>query len=111
MTDDPDGCAVICDGVRRQKTAVDGSGRVLQLGTVRLLHSEEQTLEDKFTGWRNQQPPRNLQFDTIDKGTGCVRRLVNQVNEIRWNWSPAQVEAYFGDLRSIHQLKHSTIRG
>jgi hypothetical protein len=35
--------------------AVDGSGRVLQLSAVSLLHPEEQTLEDMFTGWRNQQ--------------------------------------------------------
>jgi len=84
---------------------------VLQLNAVQLLHPEEQTLEDMFTGWRNQQLSRNLQFDTIDKGIACVRRFVNHANEFPWNWSPEQVEEYFGDLRSIHQLKHSTIRG
>ena len=85
--------------------AVDGSGRVLQLSAVRLLHPEEQTLEDMFNGWRNQQLSRNLQFDTIDKGIGCVRRFVNHVNEFPWNWAPEHVEEYFGDLRSIHQLE------
>lgn len=84
---------------------------MLQLSAVSLLHPEEQTLEDMFTGWRNQQLSRNLQFDTIDKGIGCVRRFVDHVNEFPWNWSPEHVEEYFGDLRSIHQLKHSTIRG
>ncbi|MFJ5956319.1 tyrosine-type recombinase/integrase [Paenarthrobacter sp. NPDC092416] len=84
---------------------------MLQLNAVHLLHPEEQTLEDMFTGWRNQQLSRNLQFDTIDKGIACVRRFVNHVNEFPWNWSPEHVEEYFGDLRSIHQLKHSTIRG
>jgi site-specific recombinase XerD len=91
--------------------AVDGSGRVLQLNAVSLLHPEEQTLEDMFTGWRNQQLSRNLQFDTIDKGIASVRRFVNHVNEFPWNWAPEHVEEYFGDLRSIRQLKHSTVRG
>ena len=91
--------------------AVDASGRVLQLSAVQLLHPEEQTLEDMLTGWRNQQLSRNLQFDTIDKGIECVRRFVNHVNEFPWNWAPEHVEEYFGDLRSIHQLKHSTVRG
>jgi integrase len=90
---------------------VDASGRVLQSRAVRLLHPEEQTLEDMFTGWRNQQLSRNLQFDTIDKGIACVRRFMIHANDFPWNWSPEHVEEYFGDLRSIHQLKHSTIRG
>ncbi|MEV7663507.1 site-specific integrase [Paenarthrobacter sp. NPDC089316] len=91
--------------------AVDKSGRVLQLSAVRLLHPEEQTLEDMFSGWRNQQLSRNLQFDTIDKGIACVKRFVDHVNEFPWNWGPEHVEEYFGDLRSIYQLKQSTIRG
>tara|TARA_R100000935_G_scaffold54393_1_gene83159 strand:- start:486 stop:1592 length:1107 start_codon:yes stop_codon:yes gene_type:complete len=91
--------------------AVDGSGRVLQVGSVQLLHPEEQTLEDMLAGWRNQQLSRNIQFDTIDKGIATVRRFVNHVNEFPWNWTPEHVEEYFGDLRSIHQLKHSTVRG
>jgi site-specific recombinase XerD len=90
--------------------AVDGSGRVLQLGAVQLLHPEEQTLEDMLTGWRNQQLSRNLQFATIDKGIGCVRRFVDHVNEFPWSWTSAHVEEYFGDLRSIHRLSHSTVR-
>lgn len=84
---------------------------MLQLSGVQLLHPEEQTLEDMLTGWRNQQLSRNLQFATIDKGIECVRRFVNHVNEFPWNWAPEHVEEYFGDLRSIHQLKHSTVRG
>ena len=38
-------------------------------------------------------------------------RFVDHVNEFPWNWAPAHVEEYFGDLRSIHQLSHSTVRG
>lgn len=91
--------------------AVDGSGRVELLGSVKLLHPEQQTFEEMLEGWRNQQLSRNLQFGTIDQRIRYVRGLVDHVNEFPWNWTPAHVEEYFGDLRSIRRLSHSTGRG
>jgi hypothetical protein len=90
--------------------AVDGSGRVRLLGGVQLLHPEQQTFDDMLDGWRNQQLSRNLKFDTIDQRIRYVRRFVDHVNEFSWHWTPAHVEEYFGDLRSIRHLSHSTLR-
>ena len=35
---------------------------------------------------------------------------MDHVNEFPWHWTPAHVEEYFGDLRSIRHLSHSTLR-
>lgn len=43
-----------------------------------------------------QQLSGNLQFDTLDKGIGCGRRFVNDVNEFPWNGSLEHIEQYFG---------------
>lgn len=90
--------------------AVDGSGRVHLLGSVQLLHPEQQTFDEMLDGWRNQQLSRNLKFDTIDQRIRYVRRFVEHVNEYPWHWTPAHVEEYFGDLRSVRHLSHSTLR-
>lgn len=89
---------------------VDESGRVHLVGAVPLLHPEEQTVEEMLQGWRNQQLSRNLQFATIDQRVRYVRRFIDHVNEFPWAWTPALVEEYFGDLRSVKRLSHSTLR-
>jgi integrase len=91
--------------------AVDESGRVRLAGSVSLLHPEQQTVEEMLQGWRNQQLSRNLQFATADQRIRYVRRFMDHVNEFPWNWTPAMVEEYFGDLRSIKRRSHSTVRG
>ncbi|MBP2266200.1 integrase [Pseudarthrobacter sp. PvP004] len=90
---------------------VDGSGRVHLVESLPLLHPEQQTFEEMLSGWRNQQLSRNLQFGTIDQRIRFVQRFMEHVNEFPWRWSPAHVEEYFGDLRSIRKLAHSTLRG
>ncbi len=89
--------------------AVDGSGRVHLLRSARLLHFEQQTFDQMLDGWRYRQLSRNLKFDTI-KRIRYVRRFVDYVNEFPWHWTSAHVEEYFGDLRSIRHVSHSTLR-
>lgn len=90
---------------------VDRSGRVLVVaGSVPLLHPEQHAVEEMLDGWRNQQLSRNLQFDTIAQRIRYVRRFMEHMNEFPWNWTPAHVEEYFGDLRSIKRLSHSSVR-
>lgn len=91
--------------------AVDESGRVHLVGSVAWLHPEQQTVEEMLAGWRNQQLSRNLQFATIDQRIRYVRRFIEHVNEFPWHWSLGMVEEYFGDLRSVKRLSHSTLRG
>jgi len=90
---------------------VDEVGRVHLVQSVPLLHPEQQTLERMLDGWRNQQLSRGLQFATIDQRIRYVRRFVDHVNEDPWNWNPGMVEEFFGDLRSVKRVAHTTLRG
>src|SRR5258708_8063009 len=62
-------------------------------------------------GWRNQQLCRNLAHDTIEQRIRLVERFLACTNEFPWTWTPAMVEEFFSDLRSISRRKQSTIRG
>ncbi len=93
------------------RVAVDEVGRVHLVGAVALLYPEAQVVEEMLQGWRNQQLSRNLQFATIEQRARYVRRFIVHVNEFPWRWTPSHVEEYFGDLRSITQLRHATLRG
>ncbi len=90
---------------------VDKAGRVRLVAAARLLHPEQQMVEEMLEGWRNQQLCRNLQFATIDQRIRYVRRFLDHVNEFPWRWTPGMVEEYFADLRSVRRLSHATVRG
>lgn len=90
--------------------AVDSNGRMLGLGTVRHLKQDEAAFGEMLNGWRNQQLSRNLAFSTIDAREKLVRRFVASINEYPWNWLPVHVDEYFGDMRSVHRLKQSSLR-
>jgi integrase/recombinase XerD len=89
---------------------VDGAGRVQLMTSTPVLRPEEQVLRLMLDGWRNQQLCRNLHFDTIDQRIRCVERFVAHVNEEPWNWTPAMVEEFSADLRTIKRVSHSTLR-
>lgn len=91
--------------------AVDKSGRVQLVDSVPLLHPEQQTVDEMLTGWRNQQLCRNLQHETINQRERFVQRFLDHTNEFPWAWTPAMAEEFFADLRSLHHVKQSTIRG
>ena len=90
---------------------LDKSGRVHVVGSVPLLHPEAQTVDEMLEGWRNQQMCRNLDHDTIAGRIRLVQRFVEHTNEFPWMWTPALVEEFFSDLRSVKGRKQSTVRG
>ena len=90
---------------------VDESGRFYVVGPVPLLHPETQTVREMLEGWRKQQLCRNLAHDTIAQRIRLVERFLAYTNEFPWTWTPAMVEEFFSDLRSISRRKQSTIRG
>ena len=90
---------------------IDGSGRVQLVQSMPVLHPDEQVLQMMLDGWRNQQLSRNLQFATIDQRLRCVQRFLDHVNEDPWNWTPAMVEEFSADLRTVKHVSHSTLRG
>ena len=89
---------------------VDKSGRVYVVGSVPVLHPEAQTVDEMLEGWRNQQLCRNLDHDTIAGRTRLVQRFIEHTNEFPWTWTPAMVEEFFSDLRSVKRRKQSTVR-
>jgi integrase/recombinase XerD len=90
--------------------AVDSAGRVLDFGAVRFLHPEDVVFTQMLTGWRNQQLSRNLSFGTIEGRERLVTRFQESTNEYPWQWTPAHVDEFFGDLRSVKHAAQSTIR-
>jgi integrase/recombinase XerD len=90
---------------------VDLSGRVYVVGSVPVLHPEAQTINEMLEGWRNQQLCRNLDADTVAGRTRLVERFIEATNEFPWTWTPAMVEEFFSDLRSVKRRKQSTVRG
>jgi integrase/recombinase XerD len=75
-----------------------------------MLHPEDQVTQEMLDGWRNQQLSRNLSFQTIAQRERLVVRFMEATNEHPWNWTPAHVDEFFGDLRSTHNARRSTLR-
>ncbi|HEY0690036.1 MAG TPA: phage integrase N-terminal SAM-like domain-containing protein [Kribbella sp.] len=90
---------------------IDGSGRVQLARSILVVRPDEQVLQLMLDGWRNQQLSRNLQFATIEQRLRCVQRFLHHVNEDPWNWTPAMVEEFSADLRTVKHVAHSTLRG
>lgn len=89
---------------------IDDSGRVHLVQSMPVLRPDEQMLATMLDGWRNQQLARNLQFATIDQRLRLVQRFMDHVNEDPWNWTPAMVEEFSADLRTVKHISHSTLR-
>ncbi|WP_017200541.1 site-specific integrase [Arthrobacter sp. M2012083] len=53
---------------------------------------------------------RNLAFGTIEGRERLVTRFQESTNEYPWQWTPAHVDEFFGDLRSMKHSAQSTIR-
>ncbi len=90
---------------------IDGSGRAHLVQSLPVLRPDEQVLQMMLDGWRNQQLSRNLQFATIEQRLRCVLRFIDHVNVDPWHWTPAIVEEFSADLRSVKHVSHSTLRG
>ena len=90
---------------------LDGAGRVHLVQSLPVLRPDEQVLQLMLDGWRNQQLSRNLQFATIEQRLRHVQRFIDHVNEDPWNWTPAMVEEFSADLRTVKHVAHSTLRG
>lgn len=89
---------------------IDSSGRVHLVPSLPILRPNEQVLQMMLDGWRNQQLSRNLQFATIEQRLRHVRRFVEHVNADPWDWTPAMVEEFSADLRTVNKVAHSTLR-
>jgi integrase/recombinase XerD len=57
-------------------------------------------LDAMLDGWAVQQRARFLKERSIRPRLDLVRRLVEFSNQYPWQWTPAEVEAFFAHLRS-----------
>src|SRR5258708_2557791 len=77
---------------------------------VSLLRPEDQVFQAMLDGWRNQQLARNLARSTVEGRESTVRAFAAYVSAYPWAWAPAMVDEWLGDLRSLRELKRTTIR-
>jgi integrase/recombinase XerC len=77
---------------------------------VPLLRPDEQVFQAMLDGWRNQQLARNLARSTVEGREGTVKAFAGYVSAYPWAWTPAMVDEWLGDLRSLRDLKRTTIR-
>jgi integrase len=86
---------------------VDSTGVATPPTRIALLHPEDQIVQEMLDGWRNQQLSRALSFQTIAQREQIITRFLAFTNEHPWNWSPANVDEFFGDLRSASGVKQT----
>ena len=87
-----------------------GVARLHLANGVALLRPEEQVFTAMLAGFANQQLARNLARTTVEGRENTVRAFAAYVNAYPWHWTPAMVDEWLGDLRSLRDLKRSTIR-
>jgi site-specific recombinase XerD len=77
---------------------------------VPLLRPEEQVFEAMLEGWRAQQVARNLALSTIDGRVRTVLAFAAHADAFPWAWTPALLDEWMIDLRSVRRLRRSTLR-
>lgn len=87
-----------------------GSACLVLVAGVELLRADAQLFEAMLEGWRRQQSSRNLAVTTIGAGAGLVARFQEHSGEYPWRWTPAHLEDWTTDLRSVRGVALSTVR-
>ena len=90
--------------------SVPGTASLHLVNGATLLRPEEQVFAGMLSGFANQQLARNLARTTAEGRENTVRVFAAYVNTYPWLWTPAMVDEWLGDLRSLRDLKRSTIR-
>lgn len=94
----------------RIDVSAPGAARLQLVGRVALLRPEEQVFDAMLAGFSNQQLARNLARSTVEGRENVVKAFAAYVNAFPWQWTPAMVDEWLGDLRSLRDLARSTIR-
>ncbi len=90
---------------------VPGTGHAVLVPGVALLRPEEQVLEAMLAGWAGQQAARGLGGETISGRQGRIRSFADHAGCPPWLWTPQLFEEWCADLRSVHHVAASTLRG
>ena len=92
------------------KSLAAGAAGLHLIDGLPLLRPDEQVFTAMLDGWRNQQLARNLAFSTIESREKAVRAFTRHADAFPWAWSPQMVDEWLGDLRSVRDLRRSTLR-
>jgi integrase/recombinase XerC len=89
---------------------VPGAATLHLADGVALLRPEEQVFTAMLGGFANQRLARNLARSTVEGRENTVKAFAAYVNAFPWQRTSAMVDEWLGDLRSLRDLKRSTIR-
>ena len=67
-------------------------------------------LSDVLTGWRRAQLAQNFSPDTARRRVASVLRMSDFVGSYPWQWTAADADEFFGHLRGVRNLAHTTVR-
>jgi integrase/recombinase XerC len=89
-----------------------GAARLVLLGDdVAVLRPQEHVFAAMLTGWRNQQLARRLALATIEGREHQVRAFADHAQAYPWSWSAQLLDEWMTDLRSVRNLRASSLRG
>ena len=89
-----------------------GAAHLVLVDGVAYLDQETAVFTGMLEGWARQQRTRGLNANTIRGRAALVRRLYEFSGLYPWQWTPAELEAFFSQLRSEQRsLALSTLRG
>ena len=89
---------------------IAGAASLVLVSGAEMLRPDAQTFTAMLEGWRRQQLSRNLTVATIDAGASLVSRFQVHSGEFPWRWTPAHLEEWITDLRSVRHVALSTVR-
>ena len=89
---------------------IAGAASLVLVSGAEMLRPDAPTFTAMWEGWRRQQLSRNLTVATIDAGASLVSRFQVHSGEFPWRWTPAHLEEWITDLRSVRHVALSTVR-
>ena len=94
----------------RSRERFPGAARLHLVDGVALLRPEEQVFEAMLDGLAQPAAGPEPGPPTVEGRRTRVRAFAAHVNAFPWQWTPAMVDEWLGDLRSVRGLRRSTIR-
>ncbi len=86
-----------------------GAAHLVVVGAP-LLRPDVQMFDAMLAGWTSQRLARRLATGTIGPSTVLVRRFQSHAGVFPWAWTPAHLDEWIADLRSVRGLALSTVR-
>lgn len=96
--------------MRDQGPPTAGSAREVLNSATLLLRPDEVVFEAMLQGWTRQMSARNLAFSTTTNRVQTVRRFFARHHVYPWHWTPALVDEWVFDLRTMRRYSKASVR-